>query len=268
MNFDIPVREEIMILANAMTDEQRKAMFAKMGGGGGQKVYTRAESGGGGGGGGSGYNPPKTVLTTPNGTSGGGWHYTGAGEMTSSWVTSLSPDQMKEEFKNDPDRLRAAIEEQLRMGAYDGIMVNGHKPSVDDIINGNIAPNYTKPIEVKNLSERDFYAQKNDPMAGAEAVAIDPMTGKPMQEEQGSWAHLTPSQQVQEDMNGGTSQGSETTTSTAPTAGDYSVTPSMGDVAAAIDSLDLSGDLGEPSAAELSAVNIQAFYNALANVHF
>ena len=47
MNFDIPVEEEIRILANAMTDAQRKAMFAKMreggGGGGGASVYKKGE---------------------------------------------------------------------------------------------------------------------------------------------------------------------------------------------------------------------------------
>lgn len=257
------IQEEISYLANAMSDEQRKAMFAKMGGGSGgggnRQVYTRAGSGGGGGSSG-GNTSARTVQTTRNAGSGGGSHYTQANDLTSNWVTSLSPDQMAQEYKNDPERLKKAIQEQINAGAYMGISINGHEPSVMDIINGGIAPNYTKPIEVKNLSERDFYAQKNDPMAGAEAVAIDPMTGKPMQEEQGSWEHLSPTQQAKQDV-------SETTTSSGSSSSGGSSAGDSVSLPDAIDNLPSGGGFGGDGGS--SAPNyLQEFLDALALAHF
>lgn len=279
IDFNIPVEEEIHYLANVLTDEQRKAIFAKMGGGGGggggTPTYTRADNHGttGGRGGGSGVGSGMTVSTTRNGTSGGGYHYTGAGDMTSSWVTKLSPDQMKEEYKNDPDRLKAAIEEQLRMGAYDGISINGHKPSVNDIINGGIAPNYAAPARFVTASELE--AMKRDPLAGATAQAIMPgdIAAKTGQDPFARFS-TTPTQQVKQDITGTTSTGGGGGTSTPAGGGSTGAAggggggAAPGDIGGAIGGIDVSGAGGGPTAAEISAANLNAFQQALAHAHF
>lgn len=258
------VQEEISYLANALSDEQRKAMFAKMGGGSGgggnRQVYTRSGLGGGSGGGGSGVGQGMTVSMTRNGTSGGGYHYTGADDMTSSWVTRLSPDQMKEELKNDPDRLRAAIEEQLRIGAYDGISINGHKPSVNDIINGGIAPNYVPPQQFVTASE--LQAMKSDPLGGATAQAIN-LDGS-------RFSGLSPSDQAKQDVSvgsggasGGGSGGSSGSVGGASAGGAVSLPD-------AIDTLPSGGSSGGGTGdGGFSAPNyLQEFLDALALAHF
>lgn len=146
-------------LANAspMTDEQRKAMFARMGGGiSGGGVGTPIYSAASGGGGSGGYSGPLSVRVS------GGVN----NNRTSNWVLSLTPEQFQEELKNDPDRLREAIADQMREGAYTGIQINGHDVDVDDIINYGIAP--LKPAQVVVGSG------KTDPLAGLTAQALNP----------------------------------------------------------------------------------------------
>lgn len=251
--------ERALVLANKeLTDEQRKAIFAKMGGGGSgggnRQVYTRAGSGGGGGGG-SGPTGPLTVQTTRNAGVGGGYHYTGADDMTSSWVTRLSPDQMKEELKNDPDRLKAAIEEQLRMGAYDGLKVNGHDPSVMDIINNGLTPSSAKQAPVLSAEEWARLGAGSSSEAsssgggGGGVMAITPDLSQ--------FGKTSPSEQAKQDVSTDTSTGGSS-------GGDDSV--SLPD---AIDNLPSGGGSYGGDGGGSSAPNyLQEFLDALALAHF
>lgn len=286
------ITERALYLANKeLTDEQRKAIFAKMGvggsGGGGTQVYTRASSASGSSKRIAGTTTARTVSTTSNGTSGGGSHYTGAGDRTSSWVTKLSPEQMKEEYKNDPDRLKAAIEEQLHWGAYDGIEVNGHKPSVMDIINGGIAPNYVQ--EGRTLTDAEVARLQRGSVDGYEARALNP-SGQDFDSAPGfswdewvgikegkkpSWLDVgggsgssmgsasSPSDQAKQDVSGG---GSSSTSGGASASGTASLPDAIDNLPDAGGSGASDGGAGDGGS---SAPNyLQEFLDALALAHF
>jgi hypothetical protein len=254
------ITERALVLANKdLTDEQRKAMFAKMGGsgssGGNRQVYTRAGTGGGSGGG-SGSTGPMTVMTTRNAGSGGGYHYTGASEMASSWVTSLTPEQMKQEYQNDPDRLKAAIEEQLRMGAYNGVKVNGHDPSVMDIINNGLTPSSARQAPVLSAEEWARLGGGSSSQSesagggGGGAMAITPDLSQ--------FGKTSPSQQAKQDA----SDVSTDTGSSVVGGGSVSLPD-------AIDNLPSGGDSDGGTGGGSAAPNyLQDFLDALALAHF
>ena len=289
MNFEIPVDEELRYLANAMTadaraamflankaltDEQRKAIFAKYGsgGGGGRQVYTRANPNGGGSGGGS--TPPLTVSSvgpdlTQNSTGGLGVNGTHAQGRDSDWVLSLSPEKMAEEYANDPQRLKSAIQDAIDNGAYAGVQVNGHAPSVMDVINNNIAPDYV-PMG-KTLTDEEVARRNGAGAAAAVAVALDPSTGKPLQEGQDSWSHLGGNTGTS--TSGGSSDGASSSSDTGSSSDAVSSSSGGGSSVASLDDAISNlpvDDAGDGSSGGGSSANtaLTDFFAALANAHF
>lgn len=160
IDFNIPVEEEILYLANVLTEQQRKAMFARMRGGGGGSsgdgekaapVYSGTGSESGGGQNGPQYVGDDRQPENPNAKYKDyfDWFYNGQWKGGSGWVKYMSPMSMRENAKNPSVRLRDAIASEIQKGTYDNYKINGHVPSVDEVLQYAIVPGYDS---IHNLS--------------------------------------------------------------------------------------------------------------------